>query len=113
MDEHDFFAQHPMRPWTYSDFQRESGALARAVPLSAELWGHPETMRRQLSAAFPEIPAGLGLPELRVLERLTHLGLRYSDRAPKAFVWIGGRSLTLWEARYEIVRRAIDFLERG
>ncbi len=117
MDEDEFFAQYPMPPWTYSDFQRESGALARALPLSAELWGDPETLRRRLLAAFPEVPAGLGLPELRVLERLARLGLRFGDRRaaqriPKgSMVIINGRPFTLWEARYEIVRRAIEFLE--
>ncbi len=114
MDEDEFFAQHPMRPWTSSDFQRESGALARALPLRAELWGDPETLRRRLLAAFPEIPAGLGLPELRVLERLARLGLRFGDRrmGPMVIININGRSFTVWEARYEIVRRAIEFLER-
>lgn len=112
MNEHEFFAQHPMRPWTHSDFQREGGALARALPLSAELWGDPETLRRGLLAAFPEIPVGLGLPELRVLERLARLGLRFGDRRAEPMVIINGRSFTVWEARYEIVRRAIEFLER-
>jgi hypothetical protein len=114
MDEHDFFAQHPMRPWTRSDFEnadREGTALAQALWLSNKLWGDHETVKCQLLAASPEIPAGMGLPELRALERLARLGLRHGDRAPKAFVWVDGRSLTIWEARYEIVRRAIDFLE--
>jgi hypothetical protein len=121
MDEDDFFSRYPMRPWTRSDFEnahREGTALAYALWLSNKLWDDPETMRCQLLAASPEIPAGMGLPELRALERLARLGLRYSGsrhwpQAPKGFVWIGGRSLTIWEARYEIVRRAIDFLERG
>lgn len=120
MDEHEFFAQHPMRPWTRSDFEnahQEGTALAQALWLDNKLWGDHETMKRQLLAASPEIPAGMGLPELRALERLARLGLRFGDRwhwprAPKTFVWIGGRSLTIWEARYEIVRRAINFLER-
>ena len=120
MDEHEFFAQHPMRPWTRSDFEnahREGTALAQALWLSNKLWGDAETMTRQLLAASPEIPAGLGLQELRSLERLARLGLRFGDRwhgprVPKgSALWIGGRSLTIWEARYEIVRRAIDFLE--
>ncbi|HEV3482021.1 MAG TPA: hypothetical protein VGR97_06785 [Candidatus Acidoferrales bacterium] len=114
MDEGDFLSRYPMRPWTRSDFEnghRESIALAHALWLRNTFWGDAETMSRQLLAASPEIPAGMGLPDLRVLERLARLGLRYSNRAPKAFAWIGGRSLTIWEARYEIVRRAIDFLE--
>ena len=114
MDDGDFFSRYPMRPWTRSDFEnahREGTALADALWLRNRFWGDAETMSRQLLAASPEIPAGMGLSELRALERLARLGLRYSDRAPKAFVWIGGRSLAIWEARYEIVRRAIDFLE--
>lgn len=121
MDEDEFFAQHPMHPWTRSNFEnahQEGTALAQALWLSNKLWGDHETMKHQLLATSPEIPAGIGLLELRALERMARLGLRYSDtqyspRAPKAFVWIGERSLTIWEARYEIVRRAIDSLERG
>lgn len=116
MDEDDFFSRYPMRSWTPSDFEnahQEGIALAQALWLGNTLWGDTETMKRQLLATSPEIPAGIGLPELRALERLARLGLRYSNRAPRAFVWIGGRSLTIWEARYVIVRRAIDFLERG
>lgn len=121
MDEDDFFAQHLMRPWTRSDFEsahREGTALAQALWLGNKLWGDAETMRSQLLAASPEIPSGMGLPELCALERLARLGLRYGGswhwpRASRAFLWIAGRSLTIWEARYEIIRRAIDFLERG
>ena len=121
MDEHEFFAQHPMRPWKDSDFQhaqQEGTALAYALWLSTKLWGDAETLRRQLLAASPEIPAGLDLEQLRALERLARLGLRFGDRwhwprIPKgSVVFIGERSLTIWEARYEIVRRAIEFLER-
>lgn len=116
MNEHEFFAQHPMRPWKRSDFQN-AGASAPALWLCARLWGDVERMTRQLLANSPEIPAGLGLRELRTLERmLVHFGDGWpaTPGIPKdSRIVIGGLSYTMWEARYEIVRRAIEFLERG
>jgi hypothetical protein len=115
MNEHEFFAQHSMRTWKRSDFENALPS-APAFWLCAKLWGDVERMTRQLLANRPEIPTGLGLPELRALERM----LVYFGRAwpatpgiPKDSVIIaGGLSYTMWQARYEIVRRAIEFLER-
>ena len=119
MDEDEFFAQHPMRPWTLSDFEnahREGTALAHALWLGNKLWGDIERMTRQLIANSPEIPTGLGLRELRTLERmLVRFGGSWpaTPGIPKdSRIIIGGLSYTMWEARYEIVRRAIEFLER-
>lgn len=116
MNEHEFFAHHPMRPWKRSDFQNAL-ASAPAFWLCASLWGDAERMTRQLLANSPEIPTGLGLRELRTLERiLVHFGGSWpaTPGIPKdSRIIIGGFSYTMWEARYEIVRRAIEFLERG
>ncbi len=115
MKEQEFFARYPMRPWKSSDFQ---GASPSAPPLwlSARLWGDAGRMTHQLLADSPEIPTGLALPELRTLERLlVHFGGGWpaTPGIPKeSVIMIGGLSYTMWEARYEIVRRAIEFLER-
>lgn len=115
MNEHKFFAQHPMRPWKRSDFENALPS-APALWLSARLWCDVGRMTRQLLANSPEIPTGLGLPQLRTLERmLVHFGGSWptTPGIPKdSMIIIGGLSYTLWEARYEIVRRAIEFLER-
>lgn len=114
MDEHEFFAQHPLRPWTRSDFENALPS-APAFWLCARLWGDVGRMTRQLIANSPEIPMGLGLPELRTLERmLVHFGGSWpaTPEIPKdSVIIVGGLSYTIWEARYEIVRRAIEFLE--
>jgi|SRR5579862_5638260 len=115
MNEHEFFAQHPMRPWKRSDFENALPS-APAFWLCAKLWGDVERMTRQLLANSPEIPVGLGLPELRTLEGML---VRFGESWPAtpgipkdSVLMIGGLCCTMWEARYEIVRRAIEFLER-
>ncbi len=115
MNEHEFFAQHPMRPWKSSDFQ-EASPSAPALWLSARLWGDIGRTTRQLLADSPEIPNGLDLSELRTLERmLVYFGGTWpaTPGIPKgSVIVIGGHSFTIHEARCEIVRRAIEFLER-
>ncbi len=115
MNEQEFFAQHPMRPWKRSDFENALPS-APAFWLCAKLWGDVGRMTRQLLANSPEIPRGLGLPELRMLERmLVRFGGSWpaTPGIPKdSTIVIGGLCYTVWQARYEIVRRAIEFLER-
>lgn len=115
MDEDEFFARNPMRPWTRFDSQANEPAM-RALWLGKTLWGDVGRMTRQLLATSPEIPAGLGLPELRMLEgMLVYFGDSWpsSPGIPKgAAIVVSGSSYTIWQARYKIVLRAIDFLER-
>ena len=115
MNEHEFFALHPMRPWKRSDFENALPS-APSFWLCAKLWGDVGKITRQLLLNSPEIPTGLGLPELRMWERmLVHFGSNWpaTPGIPNHLVIIvGGLSYTVWEARYEIVRRAIEFLER-
>jgi hypothetical protein len=114
MNEQEFFAQHPMRPWKSSDFQ-DASPSAPPLWLSERLWGDVGRMTRQLLADYPEIPTGLGLPELRTLERmLVYFGGSWpaTPGIPKdSVIIVGSLSYTVWQARCEIVRRAIEFLE--
>ena len=114
MDEEDFLTRFPMRPWTRRDSQEHE----RIMNLSSQLWGSTEHMRSQLLASSPEIPLGLGLPELENLERFSVLCLKFARNPPAKgpfsrqpwgarTIHIDGREFTILEARLIIVQRAI------
>jgi hypothetical protein len=97
----------------------------RATTLASALWGKtPEDLQRQLLAPYPTIPANFDLADLRNLHRIARrmsAASRDSRFAGFAFVRqdsivevrTAGQTFTAWEARCEIVRRAIDYLERS
>ena len=100
-----------LRPWQREDLNKDLKALA----LSAQLWGNPEHLRRQLSAANPKVPDGLDHRGLCTLLGVALLGIRFGGIptiAAMTFpqgtrIIVGGRPFTVHEARYEIVLRAI------
>ena len=100
-----------LRPWRRDDMNKDLEALA----LSAKLWGDPEHLRRQLSAATPKIPAGLDHRGLCTLLGVALLGIKFGGiptiaamKFPQGtHIIVGGRPFTVHEARYEIVLRAI------
>ena len=83
------------------------------MKLGTPLWGRTaEDVERQLLGRYPEIPAGCDLDDLRKLEQ-TMLAISRVLSNPKFRRWqpsIG--SATLWDACCEVVRRAIEYLER-
>jgi hypothetical protein len=78
-------------------------------------------LQRQLLAVHPEIPSGFNLDDLRDLERDAQV--ISSCLSEPRFAWLshltfcywvisaGTQNFTEWEARCEIVRRAIKYLE--
>ena len=97
--------------------------LGRCDSLAKALWGrNSEDLRNQLQKPHPEIPLGFELTDflllLRESSRLASLDLSDPKNAwirPKLLhagtIRIGAQQLTEWEARAEIVRRAIDHLK--
>jgi hypothetical protein len=83
-----------------------------------------EDAQRQLLASHPEMPAGFDLADFRKLLQWTATmasavlalqrmrGAAPSSILPSPTVFVGSQGLTLWEARCEIVRRAIEYLEK-
>jgi hypothetical protein len=57
----------------------------------------------------PRIPAGFDLADLRNLQRHVHT-MAAAAEDPR-FSWLPRSDGTVWEARCEIVRRAIAYLE--
>ena len=128
MDEHEFDALF-LRPFGSEDFQRAEAGVGRWGALAAALFGRtPEELRRQLAASHPDVPSGFALEDFRDLERhvRTISGLVLGGSSDPRLAWLSpwltqfasatitvdGQRYTAWEARCEIVRRAIQYLER-
>jgi hypothetical protein len=128
MDEEEFDALMKSRPFGTEDAMRwEAELLANTrlgMTLGVALWGNTsEDAQRQLLASHPEIPAGFDLADFRKLLQWTAkmaaavLALQRMRGMPPApppspTVFAGSQDLTLWEARCEIVRRTIEYLEK-
>ena len=96
----------------------------RCTKLGIDLWGRTyDSLQRQLQLPYPELPSEVNLADLRMLERYVHkIAAALSNPRstwlsslanPSITVAGGTRHMTAWEARREIVRRAIDYLEKG
>ena len=128
MDEEEFDALMKSPPFDTRDvahWEAKRRAAARLVmTLGSALWGRTsEDLERQMIAAHPEIPAGFDLADFRKLLQWTAqiasavLALQRMRGVPPSVlpspaVLVGSQWLTLWEARSEIVRRAIEYLEK-
>lgn len=122
MDEEEFDALMKARPFGTKDILQWETRLRYdsrlAMTLGVALWGRTsEDVKRQLLAPHPEIPPGFELADFREL-------LRWATRMASAILaasrtrglshsamFGGPDALSLWAARCEVVRRAIDYLE--
>jgi hypothetical protein len=103
------------RPFGRQDAMRADAQVRRCTMLAHGLFGKTfEDLQRQLLAPYPEIPPGYDLSDFRELQRVLQMTVRLSNRrsslsSPALF--IGNQPSKLWEARHEVVRRAIEYLE--
>jgi hypothetical protein len=123
MDEEDLDALLHSRPFGRDDAMRADARARRASTLAVALWGRNSgDLQRQLLAAHPEIPSAFDLADLRDLQRTVQtIAARLSDprstwslplAGSSVVIFVAGQRFTEWEARCEIVRRAIEYLER-
>jgi len=128
MDEEEFDALMNLRPFGTEDamhwYAQIRGDIELGMTLGSALWGRTsEDLQRQLLAPHPEIPSGFDLTDFRNLLQWTAQmssavfavqRMRGLSPAvlPPAAVFVGTHGFTMWEARCEIVRRAIDYLEK-
>ena len=128
MDEEEFDARMKLRPFGTEDamhwYAQIRGDIELGMTLCSALWGRTsEDLQRQLLAPHPEIPSGFDLTDFRNLLQWTAQmssavfavqRMRGLSPAvlPPAAVFVGTHGFTMWEARCEIVRRAIDYLEK-
>jgi hypothetical protein len=122
MDEQEFDSWPGLRPFHTSDMKQ----FERVAALAGKLWGAgTDYIQRQLLAPHPEIPEGFDVADFRMLQRQSEMMLVALERKPPSLQWgslrfmmdskivVGSQTFTYPEACYEIVRRAIDFLENG
>jgi len=102
---------------------REDARWGRCGTLGTLLFGRTsDDLRRQLLASHPEIPPGYDLADFRGLQR--HLEMVSGALSDPRNTWlsplrtaafgvieVGTQRLSVWEARLEILRRAIAYLE--
>jgi hypothetical protein len=124
MDEEEFDAIMKSRPFGTEDAMRWEAQFRGDMMLGSALWGRTsDDLRRQLLAPHPEIPPGFGLADFRNLLQWTALmtadvlaAQRLRGLSPAVFsaptIFVRTQGFTVWEARCEIVRRAIDYLEK-
>jgi hypothetical protein len=121
-DEEEFDSLMQCLPFGTAEAMRVDAALCRRSTLGLALWGRTSAdLQRQLLAVHPEIPSGFNLDDLRDLERDAQV--ISSCLSEPRFAWLshltfcywvisaGTQNFTEWEARCEIVRRAIKYLE--
>jgi hypothetical protein len=125
MEEEEFDALMQPRPFGSKDAMMADVQLRRSMTLGIALWGSTlDDLRRQLLAPSPEVPPGFELADFRELQRSAleiSAGLRdprfallsQSHLASSSHtIVLGIQHFTPWEARCEIVRRAIEYLEK-
>jgi hypothetical protein len=123
MDEQEFDALFPSRPFGTREAMLEDARGRRCTTLATLLFGKtPDDLRRQLLASHPKIPIGYDLADfqdlVRHLEMITtalsnprNTWLSSLRAAAFGVIVVGTKQLSVWEARLEVVRRAIDYLE--
>jgi hypothetical protein len=123
MNEEEFDALRPWLPFGVQDAMRADVQARRCTALSIALWGKTsDGLQRQLLAAYPEIPSGFDSADFRDLQKSLRTLTAFvgSPKLPRlAAIWalcspsilVGTQCLTPLEARCEIVRRAIEYLE--
>jgi hypothetical protein len=121
MNEEEFDSLMQGRPFRTADATRMEDRARRHTALSIALCGRTsDDLRRQLLAAHPAIPSGYELADFRELHRMLEMFLERSGDPrfaglglSSSTIVVGDRSFTKMEARCEIARRAIEYLERG
>ena len=123
MDEQEFDALFPSRPFGTQDALREDARWRRCATLRTLLFGRtPDHLRRQILAAHPEIPPGYDLADFHELQK--HLEMITAALSNPRNTWpsplgtaafgvidMGTQRLSVWEVRLEVLRRAIAYLE--
>ncbi|MGH9715757.1 MAG: hypothetical protein ACRD4R_03375 [Candidatus Acidiferrales bacterium] len=125
MDEEKFDSLIHGGPFTTSDAALADAQLRRRAMLGAALWGIGlEDLKQRLLEPSPEIPSGFDLEDFRELQRSMQTiseAYRIAPQHPwlaglpyfSQIIFVGTQRFTVWEARCEIVRHAIEYLEHG
>ena len=110
-----------LRPFGTTDATQWSARFSRSASLAQALWGRTaEDLREQLQKPHPDIPLGFDLADFQELLKHTSKVASVNVDDPRN-AWIrpllarsisvGTQRLTEWDARVEIIRRSIEYLE--
>jgi hypothetical protein len=121
MTDEEFDSSMGSRPFGTADATEAYARMRRCVALGVALWGGAsDDLQRQLLAPYPQIPTGFVLSDFLNLEQ--HVQTISAASVDPRCAWlpasvlyspailIGTERFTIWEARCEIVRRAIEYL---
>jgi hypothetical protein len=122
MNEEEFDSSMNSRPFGTADAMRAETQSRRCMALGLALWGKTsEDLQRQLLAPHPEIPPGFDLTDFQKLQETVQVISAASDDPRFAWlprsilysptIFVDAQRFTLWEARTEIVRRAVEYLD--
>jgi len=113
MDEAEFDSAANWKPFERADAAKAEAQAVRCTSLAAALWGKTSgDLQPQLRSPHPVIPPGFELTDFRKLEQWAQSMTSACSGDPR-FSWLPRtQRLTEWQARLEIVRRAIEYLER-
>jgi hypothetical protein len=122
MDEDELGWIGKLQPFGTTEAAQWEARLGRCDSLGKALWGRTaEDLRRQLQKSHPDVPPGSDLADFQLLlresSRLASLNLDDPRNAwvrrlvNDGTISVGTQQLTEWEARVEIVRRAVDYLQ--
>ena len=125
MNEEEFDSLYPWQPFGTEDARRAEAKARRLSTLGIALWGSRNSdLKERLLAPVPDIPPGCDLARLYELnDSLEKLAALHDKRygwwssfsslqsLTTPSIVIGTRTTTPLEARREIVRRAIRYLE--
>jgi hypothetical protein len=131
MDEEEFdswMQSRQSRPLGREDAMRAEAQLLRGrkllATLGVALWGRTSgDLQRQLLAVSPEVPSGFDLPDFQALLQVTTQiisGLQPAQKIAslshlvlsQPTIFVGTQAFTEWEARREVLRRTIEYLEK-
>lgn len=110
------------QPFGSQDAMEWDARLRRSAALATALWGKAsDDLERQLLAPHPEIPSGFELADFRELQRsaqeisvvMSNPRFGWASPAASPIMFVGTQRFTVWEARCEVVRRAIEYLENS
>lgn len=112
MDEDEFDSAIRARPYRLEDAMLAEARSRRIATLGVALWGTSSAdLQRQLLAKYPVIPSGYELADFHALLRTAQTVAGHPWGRLSATIFVGAQEFTQWEARCEIVRRAIDCLD--
>lgn len=122
MSEEEFNLFTHFRSFLSEDAMHLETDAVRCTTLGVAIWSRTsDDLQRQLNAPYPEIPPGCDVADLRRLQQSAQNFAKalanprnswLSAGAPASpNIFVGTQRLTAWEARCEVVRRAIEYFE--